>query len=104
MDHATMFRYFKMLKEIGILSQINPTSIPRSTDNLTAPTEHERNAAMEADQTAKARDSAMEPVTALTNASFDQSRAHDRSRLRDLAQNIKGNVSQKSRGTNDHRE
>ncbi|MBN1654315.1 MAG: hypothetical protein JXA30_11140 [Deltaproteobacteria bacterium] len=104
MDLVMLIQHFKMLKEIGISSRINTTLIAHSPDNLSALTEQNRNAATGADQNAKARDSAMEPVTALTNATSDESRAHGQSHIRGLARNIKGNISQKFRGTDDHRE
>jgi hypothetical protein len=104
MDHVMLFRYFKTLKEIIVSSQTNATSIPHSPDNLSASTEQERNAAIEADQTAKARDSAMAPVTALTNPPLNQSRARPEPFTRPGSEYKKKHQQKVSRGTHDHRE
>jgi hypothetical protein len=90
---ATLIQYFDLLKRMGISSRINAIPIPRSSGIITMLAEQDRNGMIDADQTAKASDSAMAAVTALTKASSDESRAHGQSHLRDLAKNIKGNSS-----------
>jgi len=69
MNLVLMTQYFDMLKEIGASSRTNAILIPHSPGNLSTLTEQMRNAMMEADQTVRASDSAVEtPVMA-----FDKS-------------------------------
>jgi hypothetical protein len=60
MNLVLMTQYFDMLKEIGASSRTNAILIPHSPGNLSTLTEQMRNAMMEADQTVRASDSAVE--------------------------------------------
>ena len=60
MNLVLMTQYFDMLKEIGASSRTNAILIPHSPGNLSTLTEQMRNAMMEADQTVRASDLAVE--------------------------------------------
>ena len=78
MNLVLMTQYFDMLKEIGASSRTNAILIPHSPGNLSTLTEQMRNAMMEADQTVRASDLAVEaPLMAVEPSRGVASHRHE---------------------------